>query len=229
MPLGYRSSMIYSPEMKGLLSPRPGTVTGAALLAILTGCYWFLFAALVSEVYRETTLPRGRILVWLVISVALGAAITISGAALLFRRNWGRILAMALAAPCELACLSYIEPLFSAPARLRSPLLAPWAFPITAAVAWVGLLARQNVRMELLPPAVVKIYVNLLAEGFPQALGTKAVQAVALGNNLFKLLPTEDYNHGERHWEIVPGSIVRAIKQRRNGEQFLLAVPLSPD
>jgi hypothetical protein len=220
--------MVYSPEMTGLLSPRPHAVTGAALLAILTGCYWLVFGALFDELYREATPPhvRGRALAWLVFSVTLGVAIATSGVALLFRRNWGRIFALLLTAPCLLGCFSFIGPFFSLPARLWPPLLAPWIFPIAAAVAWTGLLAGQNVRMELLPPATIKIYVNLLAEGSGRSVDTKAV---ALGRNLFKLLPNGSYNQDEQHWEIVPGSVVRVIKKRRDGERYLLAVPLRPD
>lgn len=220
--------MVYSPPMKGLLSPRPRSVTVAALLTILTGCYWFFWGALSGEAYRDADVlgRRGVILAWLALCVALGAAILVSGFALLFRRNWGRILALILAALCLLASFSFIAPFFSSPVRLWPYLLTPWTFPIAAAIAWFGLLARQKVRMELLPPAIVKICVKVLAENSPHSVSTKAI---SLGNDLFELLPNESYSGGEQHWKTAPGSVVHAIKQRRDGERYLLAVPLRPD
>lgn len=214
--------------MRRLLSPRPRSVTGAAFLAILTGCYWFFWGAGFGEYYREADVlgRRGQILAWLVLSVTLGTAIVVCGFALLFRRNWGRVFALILAALCLLACFSFIGPFFSLPARLWPLLLTPWTFPIVAAIAWFGLLARQKVRMELLPPAIIKIYVNVRAEDSPHSVSTNAV---SLGNDLFELLPNDSYNQSEQHWETAPGSVVRAVKQRRGGEPFLLAVPLRPD
>lgn len=55
---------------------------------------------------------------------------------------------------------------------------------------------------------LVPIYVRLLDEGTECSRPT---QAERVGNDLFKLLPTLDYNSEDEHWEFPPGSIVRAV------------------
>jgi hypothetical protein len=52
----------------------------------------------------------------------------------------------------------------------------------------------------------VKISVRLLEEGVPTARPT---QALSLGNGLYRILPTPDYDPEDEVWEFLPGSIVR--------------------
>lgn len=55
---------------------------------------------------------------------------------------------------------------------------------------------------------LVAIYVRLLDEGTDCSRPTLAER---IGNDLFKLLPTPDYDPKDEHWELPPGSIVRAM------------------
>lgn len=68
----------------------------------------------------------------------------------------------------------------------------------------------------------IKVYVQLLEEGTPTARPT---QAIKLGGNLYKLLPTPKYNPESEIWEFLPGSVVRCewVKDDK-GEAFLYAV-----
>lgn len=52
----------------------------------------------------------------------------------------------------------------------------------------------------------VKVYVPLLDEGTPTLRGT---QAVPLGDNLYRILATPDYDPEDETWEFLPGSVVR--------------------
>lgn len=54
---------------------------------------------------------------------------------------------------------------------------------------------------------IITIYVNLLEEGSPVMRPT---QAIDLGNGLFKLLPTDDYNPECEIWEFLPGTVVQS-------------------
>lgn len=101
--------------------------------------------------------------------------------------------------------------------------MALFAFPIIAGFAILPLLAGEKIRQEMLPPAIVSMYVNLLDEGAPCARPTRAV---ALGGGLFELLATEDYDPNEEHWEISPGSVVRGVESDLKGETHLSAVAL---
>jgi hypothetical protein len=75
--------------------------------------------------------------------------------------------------------------------------------------------------------SLIEVYVNLLDEGTPCSRPTKAI---ALGDGLFKLLPTRDYDPEEESWEFVPGSIVRGITERQEGgKSYLLAVSPGPN
>jgi hypothetical protein len=69
--------------------------------------------------------------------------------------------------------------------------------------------------------SVVEIYVRLLEEGTDCSRPT---QGVVLGNGLFKLLPTANYDPNDEHWEFLPGSIVCAEEVRNVDGTFLLAV-----
>ena len=68
----------------------------------------------------------------------------------------------------------------------------------------------------------VMVYVPLLNEGTPTIRGT---QAIPIGNNLYKILPTPNYNPMSEIWEFLPGSIVRCdvIKSAISGESILRA------
>ena len=69
--------------------------------------------------------------------------------------------------------------------------------------------------------SIVEIHVRLLDEGTDCSRPT---QGVVLGSGLFKLLPTNDYDAGDEHWEFLPGSIVRAKEVRGVDGIYLLAV-----
>jgi hypothetical protein len=69
--------------------------------------------------------------------------------------------------------------------------------------------------------ALVPIYVRLLDEGTPCARPT---QAERIGSNLFKLLPTHNYDPDDEHWEFPPGSVVRAVAMADAVKKYLLAV-----
>ena len=67
----------------------------------------------------------------------------------------------------------------------------------------------------------VEIYIRLLHEGTECSRPT---QALDLGNGLFKVLPTPDYDPADESWEFPPESIVRCAIRRSEGKEFLLAV-----
>jgi hypothetical protein len=158
----------------------------------------------------------------MVVLICASIGTVIAGFGVLFRRNWARNLAIALAVPWILFGWWFLRPLLRLPASLYSRgFVALYALPILAAIVWLALLAGEKVRTEFLPPAIVQIYVNLLNEGPPRS---RLTRALALGNGLFELLPTKDYDLDDKHWEFRPGSIVRGIETRRDGESHLLAV-----
>ena len=68
---------------------------------------------------------------------------------------------------------------------------------------------------------VVEIHVRLLDEGTDCSRPT---QGVVLGNGLFKLLQTDNYDAKDEHWEFLPGSIVRAKEVRDDDGVYLIAV-----
>ena len=67
----------------------------------------------------------------------------------------------------------------------------------------------------------IEVYVVLLEEGSPTIRGT---QAIVLGNDLYKLLPTPKYDPEDEIWEFLPGSTVK-IKdwEDAHGNPLLLA------
>ena len=67
----------------------------------------------------------------------------------------------------------------------------------------------------------VEIFIRLLDEGTECSRPT---QALNLGDGLFKVLPTSNYDLGDEVWEFPPGSIVRSAIRRSEGKEFLLAV-----
>jgi len=67
----------------------------------------------------------------------------------------------------------------------------------------------------------VNICVRLLDEGTDVARPTRALD---LGNSLYKLLSTPDYDVEVETWEFPPGSIVRAERRKDDSGDYLLAV-----
>lgn len=66
------------------------------------------------------------------------------------------------------------------------------------------------------------IYVQLLEEGTDTVQGT---QAVIIGNGLYKLLPTSNYDPEDTIWEFLPGTVVKCKPWKTaDGEPILLAV-----
>jgi hypothetical protein len=70
------------------------------------------------------------------------------------------------------------------------------------------------------------LYVQLLEEGAPTFRPTKAE---ILGNNLYKLLPTEDYDPEDEVWEFLPGSTVskKEITDIEGNSMFVAIAPSS--
>jgi hypothetical protein len=67
----------------------------------------------------------------------------------------------------------------------------------------------------------VEIHIRLLHEGTECSRPT---QALDLGNGLFKVLPTANYDPEDEVWEFPPDSIVRSEVRLSEGREFLLAV-----
>jgi hypothetical protein len=69
--------------------------------------------------------------------------------------------------------------------------------------------------------SAVEIYVRLLDEG---TYCTRPTQGIVLENGLIQLLPTDNYDPDDEHWEFLPGSIVRAKEIRNADRSYLVAV-----
>jgi hypothetical protein len=67
----------------------------------------------------------------------------------------------------------------------------------------------------------VEIYIRLLDEGTECSRPTRALD---LGDGLFKILPTSNYDPADEVWEFPPDSIVRSAMRAFDGKEFLLAV-----
>lgn len=68
----------------------------------------------------------------------------------------------------------------------------------------------------------VTIYIDLPEEGSPTIRPT---EAVPLGNDLYKVLPTPDYDPEDEVWQFLPDSVVRCVKKiGYRGNEILLAV-----
>ena len=68
------------------------------------------------------------------------------------------------------------------------------------------------------------IYIQLLDEG---TTVFRPTQGLSLGNGLYEVLPTCDYNPEDEHWEFTPGSVVRCLLETRpGGKQLLIAKEL---
>jgi hypothetical protein len=67
----------------------------------------------------------------------------------------------------------------------------------------------------------IEIYIRLLDEGTECSRPT---QALKLGNRLFKVLPTSNYDPADEVWEFPPDSVVRSEVRCSEGKEFLLAI-----
>jgi hypothetical protein len=65
------------------------------------------------------------------------------------------------------------------------------------------------------------IYISLLEEG---TVVFRPTQGVALDTDIFEVLPTDDYDPEDEVWQFPPGTVVRCEKQKRDGEEILIAV-----
>jgi hypothetical protein len=65
------------------------------------------------------------------------------------------------------------------------------------------------------------IHVALLDEGTWCA---RATECVDLGDGLFRLLATPDYDPEDEHWEFPPGSVVRGKTVCGSDGEYLLAI-----
>lgn len=76
-------------------------------------------------------------------------------------------------------------------------------------------------------PQIVKVYVPLLEEAIPTVRGT---QAISLGDDLYNLLPTPDYDPEDEIWEFKPGSVVRCHERSdEEGKKYLCAHAVRKD
>jgi len=212
--------------MGELTPPRSRSVTAAAVLVVITGCFWLAhsgpFLWLTLHRGGSSGLRQALIVASFIVLSCASIGTVIAGFGVLFRRNWARIFAIALAVPWILFGWWFLRPLLRLPASLYlRGFIVLYTLPILAPIVWLALLGGKKVRTEFLPPAIVQIYVNLLNEGLPRS---RLTRALALGNGLFELLPTEDYDLDDKHWEFRPGSIVRGMETHRDGESYLLAV-----
>ena len=67
---------------------------------------------------------------------------------------------------------------------------------------------------------LVVLYVQLLDEG---TYTFRPTSARTLGGGLYELLPTPKYDPEDEKWEFLPGSIVRAVAEKLDGENVLVA------
>ena len=64
------------------------------------------------------------------------------------------------------------------------------------------------------------IYVHLLDEG---TTVVRPTQGAPLGGDVYRILPTPDYEPDDEHWQFPPGSIVRCVRETRDGDEVLVA------
>jgi hypothetical protein len=67
----------------------------------------------------------------------------------------------------------------------------------------------------------IEIFVPLLDEGTHV---WRPTQALVIGEGLFKILATPDYDPDDELWEFPPGSVVRCEKRRGEAGEHLVAV-----
>jgi hypothetical protein len=68
----------------------------------------------------------------------------------------------------------------------------------------------------------VRVYVRLLDEGTEVSRPTEALE---IGNGLFRIEATPDYDPGVETWEFVPGTIVGVQLRADESGDYLAAVP----
>jgi len=78
----------------------------------------------------------------------------------------------------------------------------------------------MSAEMDSATKKMVEIHVRLLEEGTEVARPTHALD---LGNGLFKLEATIDYDPDTEVWEFLPGSIVRGEIRSSDSGQYLMA------
>lgn len=64
------------------------------------------------------------------------------------------------------------------------------------------------------------IYMPLLDEG---TIVSRPTQGIPLGENLYRVLATPDYNPEDEHWQFPPGSVVACVEEKKNNETLLVA------
>lgn len=72
---------------------------------------------------------------------------------------------------------------------------------------------------------IVKIHVSLLEEGAPTWRPTKALD---LGNGLYELLPTENYDPEDEIWEFEPRSVVMGQERYTDAKEKILIATRLP-
>jgi hypothetical protein len=68
--------------------------------------------------------------------------------------------------------------------------------------------------------SILVVSVPLLNEGTSVVRPT---QGVKLGDNVYRVLPTRDYDPDDEEWEFPPGSVVECILETRDGQEILVA------
>ena len=70
------------------------------------------------------------------------------------------------------------------------------------------------------------IYVHLLDEG---TIVVRPTQGVPLGEGVYRLLPTSNYDPDTEQWQFPPGSVVRCVWETRERDNILIAQALNDD
>jgi hypothetical protein len=65
------------------------------------------------------------------------------------------------------------------------------------------------------------IYIKLRDEG---TNAWRPTQGELISDMIFRVLPVENYDAIDEHWEFPPGSLVRCIQQLISGEEVLVAI-----
>jgi hypothetical protein len=64
------------------------------------------------------------------------------------------------------------------------------------------------------------LYIPLLNEGTSVIRPTGGVK---VGENLYRVLPTKDYDPSDEEWEFPPGSVVECVVDNRDSQSILVA------
>jgi hypothetical protein len=64
------------------------------------------------------------------------------------------------------------------------------------------------------------VYVPLLNEGTSVVRPT---QGIRLSGDIYRVLPTPDYDPNDEEWEFPPGTSVECVPETRNGQEVLVA------